>query len=110
MWQQKRFGFQNISKLLQGDCNGSRKGSDQHLVVSSRRPNQRLSEGKVKNICVVHSERWHKQKCIGIFCICILYLYFVFACYISTLALYFFQVDIGEFPTKMMQSQVLSEH
>ena len=42
MWQQTKFGFQNISKLLQGDGNGSRKGSDQHLVVSSRRPNQRL--------------------------------------------------------------------
>ena len=108
MWQQKRFGFQNISKLLQGDCNGSRKGSDQHLVVSSRRPNQRLRSEEY--LCCTLREGWHKQKCIGIFCICILYLYFVFACYISTLALYLYQVDIGEFPTKMMQSQVLSEH
>ena len=61
----------------------------------------------MKNICVVHSERGGTSKSALEFSV---FLYFVFACYISTLALYLYQVDIGEFPTKMMQSQVLSEH
>ena len=64
----------------------------------------------MKNICVVHSERGGTSKSALEFSVFVLYLYFVFACYISTLALYLYQVDIGEFPTKMMQSQVLSEH